>query len=220
MYLVVILAPFIYRLSAAAPTVNHPPTRIRWFDHEGDSTGGLCVPYGAQPGSRLEVTWEEDHSVNIPFTFWCGGRATAYSDWKPTSIFWGGPGIWRPVVSVWDRPVWEDVFSRTLYGETSHERRGVRHRPQLVIRVVMGGISGYYGGAVDNLIQRFIELLRSFLSSPMAGFVNDSPGQLVLGEVSLGVVLSSPPNWTGVARSYGAVPQPPHRNLESARALG
>jgi len=33
--------------------------------------------------------------------------------------------------------------------------------------VIIGGISGFYGGAIDNLIQRFIEVLRSFPTIPL-----------------------------------------------------
>ena len=36
-----------------------------------------------------------------------------------------------------------------------------------VIGIVLGGISGWYGGVTDNLIQRFIEILRSFPTLPL-----------------------------------------------------
>lgn len=37
----------------------------------------------------------------------------------------------------------------------------------LFLGLLFGGISGYYGGAVDNVIQRVIEVLRSFPTIPL-----------------------------------------------------
>ena len=36
-----------------------------------------------------------------------------------------------------------------------------------LIGITLGGISGYYGGWVDNAIQRFIEMVRSFPELPL-----------------------------------------------------
>jgi peptide/nickel transport system permease protein len=33
--------------------------------------------------------------------------------------------------------------------------------------IVLGGISGYYGGWIDNVIQRLIEIIRSFPMIPL-----------------------------------------------------
>ena len=94
----------------------------------------------------------------------------------------------------------------------------------LVIGVVMGGISGYYGGAVDNLIQRFIELLRSFPRIPLwLALSMILPANWSSVKVYFGVVtILSLLDWTGVAR----VVRGQFLNLrtkefvESARALG
>jgi peptide/nickel transport system permease protein len=53
----------------------------------------------------------------------------------------------------------------------------------------MGGISGYYGGWIDNLIQRFIELLRSFPRIPIW--------------LALSMIL--PPEWSSVKIYFGIV---------------
>ena len=37
----------------------------------------------------------------------------------------------------------------------------------LVLGILLGGISGYYGGAIDNIIQRLIEFLRSLPTIPL-----------------------------------------------------
>src|SRR5690606_37605636 len=37
----------------------------------------------------------------------------------------------------------------------------------LVLGVIIGGISGYYGGWIDTVIQRIIEVLKSFPTIPL-----------------------------------------------------
>ena len=36
-----------------------------------------------------------------------------------------------------------------------------------VLGIVLGGIAGYYGGWVDNVIQRLIEVIRCFPELPL-----------------------------------------------------
>ena len=61
-----------------------------------------------------------------------------------------------------------DVLSRTIHGTRVSMSVGlVGVGLSLLLGVILGGISGYYGGAIDNLIQRTIEILRSLPTIPL-----------------------------------------------------
>jgi peptide/nickel transport system permease protein len=61
-----------------------------------------------------------------------------------------------------------DLFTRILYGTRISLSIGVLGvLIAFVLGLLIGGISGYTGGWVDNLIQRFTELIRSIPSLPL-----------------------------------------------------
>jgi len=61
-----------------------------------------------------------------------------------------------------------DLFSRMIYGTRVSMTIGmVGVSLSLVLGVLLGGVSGYYGGTVDLLIQRLMEILRSMPTIPL-----------------------------------------------------
>jgi peptide/nickel transport system permease protein len=61
-----------------------------------------------------------------------------------------------------------DVFSRACYGTRISLSIGlVGVLLSLSLGIILGGISGYYGGAIDILIQRVIEFIRTIPSIPL-----------------------------------------------------
>ena len=78
-----------------------------------------------------------------------------------------------------------DILSRTIHGARISLSIGlVGVAISLVLGVLLGGISGYYGGAIDTLIQRVIEFLRSIPTIP-----------LWMG-LAAAIPLTWPPLWT------------------------
>ncbi len=96
-----------------------------------------------------------------------------------------------------------DLFSRIVYGGRISLSVGLLGIAiSFVIGVFVGGISGYYGGTVDIVIQRIIEFIRSVPTLPlwMALSVALPPTWTVV-QVYFGiVVILSLVGWTGLAR--------------------
>jgi peptide/nickel transport system permease protein len=64
--------------------------------------------------------------------------------------------------------VGRDVLSRIIYGTRVSMTIGlVSVAISLALGIFLGGISGYYGGWIDNLIQRVIDFLRSLPTIPL-----------------------------------------------------
>lgn len=96
-----------------------------------------------------------------------------------------------------------DLFSRILYGSRISLSLGlVGVCLSLALGILIGGISGYYGGIIDVLIQRCIEILRSFptiplwlaLSAAMPAYWSQTKVYFCMTLI-LAVI-----GWTGVAR--------------------
>jgi peptide/nickel transport system permease protein len=97
-----------------------------------------------------------------------------------------------------------DIASRIIYGARISLTVGlIGIAISFTLGIVLGGLAGYYGGWVDFLVQRTIEIIRSFPELPLwmalsaALPVSWSPVAVFLGiTVILGLV-----DWTGLARA-------------------
>ncbi len=96
-----------------------------------------------------------------------------------------------------------DMLSRVAYGARLSLSMGmVSVFFSLVLGVVLGGISGYYGGGVDTLIQRVIEFIRTIPTIPLymtlsAALPNDWPVERVYFGLTIILALVG---WTWMAR--------------------
>ena len=96
-----------------------------------------------------------------------------------------------------------DVLSRIIYGARISLSVGlVGVTLSLILGVVLGGISGYYGGAIDMIIQRIIEFLRSLPAIPLwLTLAASLPPKWSSVRIYFGItIILSLIGWTGLAR--------------------
>lgn len=96
-----------------------------------------------------------------------------------------------------------DIFSRILFGgRVSLTIPFVSAAISFVLGILLGGISGYFGGLADNVIQRIIEVLSAIPSIPlwMALSAAIPPGIPVSSMYLYITVILSFIGWTGLAR--------------------
>ncbi|MCB0092567.1 MAG: hypothetical protein KDE54_31985, partial [Caldilineaceae bacterium] len=74
-----------------------------------------------------------------------------------------------------------DLFSRILHGSRTSLTIGlIGVAMSLTLGITLGGISGFFGGYIDNVIQRTIEIIRSIPTIPLW----------------MGLAAALPPSWS------------------------
>ena len=182
-----------------------PPQRIHFFDEEGSFHIRPFV-YGFQssrdPVTR-ELRYEEDPGQRFPMRFFVTGSEYRFWGLIPgrTHVFGvDGPGY---LFLFGTDKLGRDLFSRTLEAARISLSIGlVGVGLSFVLGCVLGGISGYYGGRVDTVIQRVIEFLLSIPTLPLwMALAAAVPKEWPPLKVYLAItVLLSVIGWCGLAR--------------------
>ena len=168
------IALFCEFLAPSDPTKRHaeanyaPPQRVH-FVHEGRVR--LPFVYARvrhKDPESLRMSYTEDRTRPLPIRLFVKGAP--YRLWGlihlDRHLFGVDHGEYLTLLGA-DK-FGRDVLSRILYGSRISLSIGlVGVILSLALGIVIGGISGYYGGLVDGLIQRGIEMLMSFPTIPL-----------------------------------------------------
>ena len=171
-YFVALFADFF---SSVDPTVSDelvtylPPQSIQWLD------GGSLRPYVEGITSRRDPAtfkkhYAADPEVKLPLRFFGRGYEYRLLGLIPSDrhlLIVEGDRRTAPYLLGTDN-LGRDVLARILRGSRVSLTIGlVGVAISFVLGVMLGGISGYYGGPIDTLIQRLIEVLNSIPSLPL-----------------------------------------------------
>ena len=149
--------------------VYYPPQRIRFYDK---ATGLHLRPFVY--GYTIEedpVTWRKTHTPDPetlqPIRFFVRGDTYRMWGFIPMDVHLFGVEEGAIHLFGTDK-LGRDLFSRTLYGARVSMTVGlIGVTLSFLLGVTLGGISGYYGGAIDLIIQRIIEFLLAIPVIPL-----------------------------------------------------
>lgn len=245
-YFAVIAADFVAPYDPYVSQTNGsllPPTRIYWVSQSGQFVGPHVYPT-TQGDTNLETGDRKiivDYKKPSPLRLFVSGpkyRLLQLSlplppKWDEVTIFSGIPLNWHlfgtpneakiNILGTDDQG--RDQFSRLVHGGRISMFIGLFGvAVSFPLGLLIGGISGYFGGVIDSLIMRFAEVLMTFPSIYLLVTLGAvlPPGLSSTQRFVLIVVITSVINWAGLARVIrGQVLSIKEREfVQAARAMG
>jgi peptide/nickel transport system permease protein len=190
-YLIALFAEFVAPFTPDAFDADYtyaPPQRLHFFDEDGF---GLYV-YGYSTKLNEETlvrTFEVDESKKVPVRLFAQGNT--YKLWglfESDRHLIGPVEKGEPMYLLGANDQGQDMLSRIIFGARVSMSIGlVGVALSFVFGVFLGGISGYFAGATDTVIQRLIEVLMSIPTLPLW----------------LGLSAALPPDWSPLRIYFG-----------------
>ena len=181
-----------------------PPQGIHLF-HEGRFVGPFVYGFNYRLNmENLRREYTPNPAKVEPIRFLCRGDRYEYAGLFSSDLHFICPAEGGTLFLLGTDRLGRDMLSRIIYGTRISLTVGLFGITiSFILGIVLGGLSGYYGGWVDTIIQRLIEVIRSFPELPLwmalsaALPVTWNPILIYFGiTVILGLI-----DWTGLARA-------------------
>ncbi|ROR73142.1 ABC transporter permease [Bogoriella caseilytica] len=148
--------------------VDAPPTPIRLF-HEGEFIGPHVngLERSRDPDTLRTIVVPDESEVHQLRFFTEGREWSFFGLFSSTTHLFGVDDPGRVFLFGTDS-MGRDLFSRIVLGsQVSLSIPLVGVGISFVLGLVIGSVAGYFGGTIDFIIQRLIEILRSFPTLPL-----------------------------------------------------
>lgn len=160
LYLLVIFAPIFAPYNPSRTFKEkffHPPTKIYFSDENG-----LSKPYIYNTESKNWAQYNIDYEKKYYLNFFEKGDKYKLFGFFETDVHLFQVEGNIPIFLLGSDDYGRDIFTRILYGGRVSLFIGFAAIIiTTVIGLVIGGISGYYGGIIDNIIMRTAEIIMS-----------------------------------------------------------
>jgi len=206
-YFVALIAELVapYNLHSRDPRhIYAPPQAIHLF-HDGEFVGPFVYGMRFKLNTQtLKREYQDDTNKIQKLRFFCQGDGYDFWGMIPSNLHLVCPAENGTLYLFGTDRLGRDILSRVIYGTRISLTVGlVGIAISFLIGITLGGISGYYGGWIDNVIQRLIELIKSLPELPLwmalsaALPVTWSPILVYFGiTIILGLL-----DWPGLARA-------------------
>ena len=150
-----------------------PPQSVHLF-HDGEFVGPFVYGLNSKLDlSTLQRIYTEDQQRVQPIRFFCAGGDYDGAKYEFWNLFDGSLHVICPAkggnlfLLGTDR-LGRDMLSRIIYGARISLSVGlIGITISFILGLVIGGLAGYYGGITDIIVQRVIEIIRSFPELPL-----------------------------------------------------
>ena len=208
-YLAVLGADFLAYADPNASEAQRslmPPQPIYWFE------GWRFRPYvyavkGRRDPRTFKRVYQADPTQKIPIRFLARGFEYKFLGLIPADrhVIGVDTGLdaTKTIFLLGTDVQGRDLWSRLIYGTRISMTIGlVGVTLSLFLGVVLGGLSGFYGGVMDTVIQRLIEILRSIPTIPLwMGLAAALPRDWSILQIYFAItIIISLLGWTELAR--------------------
>jgi len=194
-----------YNLHSRHPDfIYASPQSLHWV-HDGKFVGPFTYPLVKTLNMEtLKREYSENTARPYPVRFFCSGDRYEFWGLFEASFHLFCPPEGASMFLLGTDRLGRDVLSRIFYGARISLTIGLLGIfISFVLGLVFGGIAGYFGGIPDMLIQRVIEIIRSFPELPLWMALSAvlpvtwSPLLVYFGITGILALL----DWTGLARA-------------------